>query len=80
MACPALQHMRTCMADIYQNGVIGMAVALQAHLLRVTELCVHAGLDPLELDPAWLPYLAQMDQVCSTCAHSTCADWLYPCH
>ena len=51
-----------------------MAVALQAHLPSVTDLCVHAGIDPLELDPEWLPEIAQMDQVCSPCAHSTCAD------
>ena len=57
-----------------------MAVALQAHLPSVTELCVHAGIDPLELDPESLPGIAQMDQVCSPCVHSTCANWLYPCH
>ena len=61
-----------------------MAVAFQAHLPSVTDLCVHAGILPLELelDPTELLWY-QLDQVqvCSTCANSmSCVDWLRLCH
>ena len=41
-----------------------MAVTLQARLLSVTDLCVHAGVEPL-LDTMELPG-GHLDQVCST--------------
>ena len=55
-----------------------MAVALQAHLPSVTDLCVHAGVDPLTLETTYLCG-DQLNQVCSTCAISTCAHPLLPC-
>ena len=68
-----LKHCSVCACawfiTLEASGWEMLDAASQAHLPSVTDLCVHAGADLLELYEPW------QDQV-----HNTCADRPCPCH